>query len=311
MGGWLASEAFEYLLGCPEIDESLRNLLWRHKLRGGFEDALAELQVEVSQRREVTSEVRLRRMQDAVLRMFSDMDKAFAMITNFEFQNDRRYLVRNLLVQFDALFTLNQDLLLERHYLNGNVALSSSDRWTGWEIPGMRASSGGSRGAAETKWSPLDPSKFVVNKRLQPCFKLHGSSNWIASDQETDLIVIGGNKPSTIDRHPILKWNYQQFREHLFQPNTHLMIIGYGFRDEHINRVIGQAAEAGHLEIFIIDPLGLDVADENRTHPVYSPGRLFSQLQPHLIGASRRSLRETFGADRVEHAKVMRFLLPA
>src|SRR5262252_3224843 len=141
-GGWLAAEAFEYLLGCPEIDEGLRNLLWKHKLRGGFEDALAELQVEASQRRDATSEPRLRRMQDAVLRMFSDMDKAFAMITNFEFQNDRRYLVRNLLVQFDALFTLNQDLLLERHYLNGKVALSSSDRWTGWEIPGMRASSG-------------------------------------------------------------------------------------------------------------------------------------------------------------------------
>ena len=46
-GGWLASEAFEYLLGRPEIQQSpaLRDLLWKHHPSGGFEDALAELQV--------------------------------------------------------------------------------------------------------------------------------------------------------------------------------------------------------------------------------------------------------------------------
>jgi hypothetical protein len=26
-GGWLASEAFEYLLGCPQVDEDIRSLL--------------------------------------------------------------------------------------------------------------------------------------------------------------------------------------------------------------------------------------------------------------------------------------------
>ena len=44
-GGWLANEAFEYLIGSPEIDDNLRQLLWTHKTRGGgFEDTLAELQ---------------------------------------------------------------------------------------------------------------------------------------------------------------------------------------------------------------------------------------------------------------------------
>lgn len=34
-GGWVASEAFEYLLGCPEIlaDDRLRDLLWDCQLR--------------------------------------------------------------------------------------------------------------------------------------------------------------------------------------------------------------------------------------------------------------------------------------
>jgi len=48
-GGWLANEAFEYLLGCPEVDDHLRHFLWKHKRQGGgFEDALAELQLENS-----------------------------------------------------------------------------------------------------------------------------------------------------------------------------------------------------------------------------------------------------------------------
>jgi len=121
------------------------------------------------------------------------------------------------------------------------------------------------------------------------------------------LIVVGGNKPSTIGQHPILKWNHEQFGDYLLRPDARMMIVGYSFDDEHINRVIGQAADAGNLRLFIIDPLDVEVADDHRDHPIYSPGPLFSRLRPYLVGASRRTIREIFGADRVEHAKVMRF----
>lgn len=45
-GGWLAAEAFEYLLGCSEItsNSQLQALLWKHQSNGGFEHALAEIQ---------------------------------------------------------------------------------------------------------------------------------------------------------------------------------------------------------------------------------------------------------------------------
>jgi hypothetical protein len=46
-GGWIADEAFEYLLGCPEITPHITNLLWRHKEEGtGFEGVLQELRDE-------------------------------------------------------------------------------------------------------------------------------------------------------------------------------------------------------------------------------------------------------------------------
>ena len=45
-GGWLASEAFEYLLGDPSVpsDTELKVLLWKDQAAGGFEAALDELQ---------------------------------------------------------------------------------------------------------------------------------------------------------------------------------------------------------------------------------------------------------------------------
>ena len=74
-GGWLADEAFEYLLGAPEIaaNRSLAPLLWKHHRRGGFEDALAELQ-QAYMLNPQTNLNDLIDLQAAVKRMFDDMN---------------------------------------------------------------------------------------------------------------------------------------------------------------------------------------------------------------------------------------------
>jgi hypothetical protein len=78
-GGWVASEAFEYLLGTPEImaDTQLRDPLWKYQAAGGFEDALAELQRGYSPgfSQQWTAK-HLTRFQGAVGRMFDDMNPA-------------------------------------------------------------------------------------------------------------------------------------------------------------------------------------------------------------------------------------------
>jgi hypothetical protein len=49
-GGWLANEAFEYVLGREEVCNELRERLWKDKLDGqGFEDTLAKLQLNKQQ----------------------------------------------------------------------------------------------------------------------------------------------------------------------------------------------------------------------------------------------------------------------
>jgi len=54
-GSWLANEAFEYLLGCEEIDNLLRHKLWQSKTSGnGFEDTLADLQQAYNYNRDAT-----------------------------------------------------------------------------------------------------------------------------------------------------------------------------------------------------------------------------------------------------------------
>jgi hypothetical protein len=310
-GGWLASEAFEYLLGIDNLDAQTRKVLWDNKDRGGFEDALAILQNESIQRGSNDAAQRLQAMQDAISQMFRDMDKAFAAIP-FEPQNQPKFLeftVASFLVRFDAIFTLNQDTLLERHYLNDNVALLSAGRWNGHQIPGMRRNPGHDPiQQVIDSWSPLSQSEFRVDENCQPFIKLHGSWNWVAGEGQS-LVIMGGNKAREIERHPILSWNFELFRECLSQPDTQLMVIGYSFRDPHVDQVIQDAAARSNLQLFVVDPLGVDVLNENR-NPVAlinAESPRFRELKRHVIGASRRSIRATFGGDPAEHAKVMRF----
>src|SRR6266478_1170790 len=307
-GGWLADEAFEYLLGHPLIDDGLRTLLWRHKGLGGFEAAYDEQQTETSKPgRSVAMLDHAQRLNEAIRGMFDDMDKAFVTMRDFDFQKSLAISVTSFLTEFDAIFTLNQDLLLERQYLTDNLSMLLYPKRTGWQIPGMEPIPmvpDLPLGALRIQ-APMDPSKFAVQKNLQPYFKLHGSSNWIDRSSGQPMLVIGGNKAVAIGRHEILKWNNEQFKAYLAKPDTRLMVIGYSFGDEHINTVIGGAAERGTLRVFIIDPLGVDVLRREREwlYPRY----LGDKLPPYLIGASRRTLREIFGGDMVEHGKVMRF----
>jgi len=303
-GGWLAEGAFNYVLSRP-IDESIRTLLLQYRNNGGFEKALDDLQDErEKQRRE--------KLEDAILEMFAHMNRAFDS-TDFEFQNHVEFSVTRFLGKFDAIFTLNQDLLIERHYLcRDDLGLLLHPKWNGGHMPGMQRNDAVAvfGGGMPQKWSPInDPSQFVVEKNLQPYFKLHGSSNWFYGGSGRPVLVMGGNKPDTIKRHRILEWNGNHFAEYLSKPDTRLMIIGYSFRDEHINRTIRTAARPG-FKLFIVDPDGIDVLDKDHKVPIRPVPPIdpnFVALGPCLIGASKLALSESFGRNRVEHDLVMTF----
>lgn len=124
------------------------------------------------------------------------------------------------------------------------------------------------------------------------------------------MLIMGGNKAHEIGLLPVLKWYHEQFEEYLFHFNARLMVIGYGFRDDHINDTITRAVEK-NLKMFIIAPEGAELAMRNNSTRgqgmIIAPTKIERTFQQSLIGASRRSLREIFGSDTIEHNKVMRF----
>ncbi len=162
---------------------------------------------------------------------------------------------------------------------------------------------------AQRTLAPAPPAEFSIDPRYQPYFKLHGSSNW-QEIHGAPMLIMGGNKIRDIQLSPVLSWYHEQFETRLYQGDVRLMVIGYGFRDTHINEVIMRAINERGLQMFVIVPEGGDLA--RRVNPtdqaaIREGTDLEATFERGLIGASRRSLREIFGGDSIEHNKVMRF----
>jgi hypothetical protein len=266
----------------------------------GFEAALAEVQAAF-----VTDPAQhqadLDAMQAGIAQMFEDMNRVFtAQEFRFHFSGAAAgHDIIAFLARFDAIFTLNQDLLLEDHYLSAK--LSHPYRyWSCHDLPGMRPSEDAPKFRQWTcdNWKPADP--FTITSGSQPLFKLHGSSNWIDAN-DTRLMIIGGNKANQINSHPILNWYAAQFDDFLNRPNTRLMIIGYGFGDEHINEAINRAVNSTELRFFDLSPKGSGQVKSSKF------SFLETMFEKGLIGASRRPLSSTFRGDVIEYDKVHRF----
>lgn len=312
-GGLLATEVFNSLISSQEVrdDAYLRELLWNNQNNGGFENALSELQVEFL-RDPRRFEAPMQKLQFAIRGVFDRMNQAFFQLHTLEFQQHQERMLGAFLCRFDAIFTLNQDVLLEHHYFQ-NVGFIGPRRWNGIQLPGMRRIPSVeyvyNQSWGRDSWIPLEPAEFRVLPRHQPFFKLHGSSNWLDT-LGGGLLIIGGDKSRAINSHAVLAWSFEKFQEYLSRPNAKLFVIGYGFRDSHMNQAIINAVETTELRFFVIDSHGANVV--RRANPSfdgasYAPNALDNAFRKGLIGASERSLSETFGADQVSHTEVMRF----
>jgi hypothetical protein len=310
-GGQLATEVRSDIAIRLEGDQYLSDLLNKHD---SFENALEQVQVEyVTHRNSDWATQRLRSFQAAITATFDDMNKAFSR-TPFEFHNETDYSVGLYLTKFDAIFTLNQDLLLERHYLHprqNNLARSNA-RLQGGNVPGMEEIFDGNihhgdDRALHVRWRPQQPP-YRIELNFQSYFKLHGSINWFASEGE-QLMVMGGDKFTTIQRYPILKWYAEKFQEALSKPGARLTVIGYGFGDQHINSMLHGSWQASHFPMMIIGPDGRSVI--RKINPTYGKMYVSGPLEDIHTVDSTRALSETFGSNgSAERGKLYRFLDP-
>jgi hypothetical protein len=291
-GGPLSDEVTGSLLGELHDDIALASAL----RRGPFEDAFAGFH---SYGSATASQIRF---QKAVIGLFARLNKSF-MTKQFEFNNEVRFSVKTFLARFDAIFSLNQDLLLEIHYMQ---SFSSFGKWNGVQLPGMT-------GAPPPGWAhPIDltmwtwtPTANVTGPGFQPLYKLHGSSNWRTESGE-QLLIMGNAKTGAIDRIPVLRRYHDEFVARLNEGNSKLMVIGYSFQDEHINAVIEGASRERGLGTYLVNPSGRTVlADPKMAGAAIKVSRPVEDIK--LIGEQRRLLSSVFGGDAFAHGELMRF----
>lgn len=125
---------------------------------------------------------------------------------------DRRP-IQSFLSRFKAIFTLNQDLLLERHYLASKVNNIDIESWKKWQLPGMElmsvAQGESTYPSATGTWQPS--GNHVIGSE-QPIFKLHGSSNWRTADAK-EMLILGGGKREAICPYPRAQLVFQRVFE--------------------------------------------------------------------------------------------------
>ena len=297
-GGWSASEVNDFLPTVPALqaDPHVLQVLGRTASAGGFEAALAEIQADYHTSPTPQNKAHVEALQIGIIAMFSAMEAGFASRRGWDFCNLVEFKVAGFLNRFDAIFSLNQDLLPDRHYVNLDLALSQPRRWSGWNMPGLQIFPNPAQrtnAPDETMWTPrLEP--FQSDYGHQPYFKLHGAWNWRFANGE-QMLIVGGNKVAAIKEHRLLTWYQEQLESYLSESDSRLMVIGYGFADRHINDIIIRAAANNStMRLFLVDPAGRAML----------PGPISAITN---AGTSRRLLRDTFAGDVAEHRKLLSF----
>lgn len=295
-GGPLSEEITGSLLGELHDDAELAKAL----RDGPFEDAFQGF---VPATGSADTIARQRRFQTAVSGVFSRLNRTF-LNKQFEFSNEIEFSVKSFLARFDAIFSLNQDLLLEIQYMQTFI---QQRRFNTVLLPGLRAvlpaPNTGPFDFTMTRWVPTDDS--TIHPGCQPLYKLHGSSNWETETGER-VLIMGGAKSGAIQRFPLLRHYHDQFAAHLRAGNSRLMVIGYSFQDEHINSIIEGASREHGLATYLVDPNGRQVLiDPRMARAAIRPQRDIELIK--LIGELRRPLSTVFSGDTFTHGELMRF----
>ncbi len=225
----------------------------------------------------------------AVESVFSRMDEGLRNITRWG-EMPCPHGITKLVCEFTGgdqetgfFFTLNQDLFIERHIVDKTFLGTHGHRQLfplGISArPGMMGSFLGARPLTrdELKTLPSDDQlpKIKENAERHTRFgyvKLHGSTGWIGAGG-SDAMVIGGGKTGRIKKEPLLRWYSDLFERVLLERRHRLLIIGYSFRDPHINEVIAKSLRSPGLDLAVISPQPWSVFDKGLKKQADSAGK--------------------------------------
>lgn len=159
------------------------------------------------------------------------------------------------------LFTLNQDLFMERFFSLSYQQASllkipglGHPKWFNGQLPSILTDEDFVRLPDENRLEKFKPTFWSKSVECFAYVKLHGSYGWRSSQDGGDVMVIGHEKLGSIEKEPLLKWYMSLFEEILREPARNLVVVGYGFGDEHINDVIADAIRDHGLRLYVISP---------------------------------------------------------
>ena len=269
-GGFLASEFAELLLCQPAFREQpfLRQELVRtgdfevvlHMVRGGMPNLYAQVLRDLDQ---VFRKHEQSLGGDNVSKRLSAIDG----IESFLYHTLIMALLRDPL---SRAFTLNQDALLERssgfesphgplyfcipHGMHDGVEWPREtlepDQF--WRADYANAGTG---------WHPdgeFRPGRARVAKEAGHfhVVKLHGSWTWRRANSGLPVLVVGQDKRIDLEEQFFSRM-MSMFRGRVREPGNRLIVVGYSFRDEHINEAICGLLDSsgGELEVFDVLPI--------------------------------------------------------
>ena len=195
---------------------------------------------------------------DAVKLAYENID---AILRKYDFGNP--YPIRHVLELFwhfaetsdkSLIFTLNQDLFFERLYSGDKLSIPGIENNSEWFTSYYRKKleeSDNCKLPDEEKLNSIKPD--ILSDGSNFVIKLHGSYNWKSYDG-SDIMIIGRGKTGQIQKEPLLNYYFEVFEKALSQNQRRLLIIGYGFGDDHINNIISDAVRNHGLKIYVISP---------------------------------------------------------
>lgn len=271
--GYLAREIWERLLSNPRVradDNTRRALLAAPE---DFEAALATVRAQGGRAAEP--------LEEALLDVFAEQDRA-----------ETRDWVTLLPERFGSfleafrdedgtsrLFSLNQDLFLERNYHPDDQLMAPGIGDIGFESSREPFSKRHQRIVDTEGTGRLKPGSANY-------VKLHGSFNWRSREGHA-LVVAGHDKDRQIStRIPLLQSYLNLFRQVCRQADAWLVVAGYSFRDSHINDAIAAGAECG-LRLVVLDTQSPDTLRQRMGEKIWSA----------LVGYCSRPLNDILRGD--------------